>query len=172
MDTNETSESGRESRAGSSREDQLTTAELAIRVDDIFGLLLTGARTTYIYEWVRTQREEWGVSTRTVDRYIRKAKKLLLAKAESDREEELGRHKARLEDLYFSSCRTGDYRGALLVTQERAKLADLYPPKRTELTGAGGGPVRVHDLSKLTNEELEALLPIVAKLESEDGDAS
>lgn len=171
MDTAETAGTGRDSGAGN-RQDQLTTAELAIRVDDIFGILLTGARTTYVYEWVRTQREEWGVSTRTVDRYIRKAKKLLLAKAESDRDEELGRHKARLEDLYSRSYLTGDYRGALLVTQERAKLADLYPPKRTELSGPDGGPVRVFDLSKLSTEELEALLPIVEKLESEDGDPS
>ena len=142
----------------------LPTAETRLRVDDVFGLVLAGARTEAIYKWVREERSDWNVSTRQVDRYIREAKTLLFSKLTTDQAEEKARHRARLDDLFFRHYASGDFRGALATAQETAKLEDLYPPRRSEVSGPGGGPIETtYDLSKLTTEELELLVALTEK---------
>src|ERR1019366_6722134 len=45
---------------------------------------------------------------------------------------------AQRQNLYAKSVAIGDYRAALSILQDRDRLLDLYPAKRTEVTGAHG----------------------------------
>ena len=64
--------------------------------------------------------------------------------------------------------------GKLLdVGARRAKLLGLDAPTRQETSGPAGGPLELavqHDLSKLSDEELDTLRGIIAKTESTEGE--
>lgn len=101
----------------------------------------------------------WGVCDRQLKRYIESADALMMAQQEKNRAKLLSRHYTRRERLYSRSVAVSDYRTALAVLQDTAKLEDLYPSAKHEHTGAAGGAIKVEvvDLSKVTDEELETL---------------
>ncbi|MBT7070462.1 MAG: hypothetical protein HN975_06175 [Anaerolineae bacterium] len=113
-----------------------TKAELTQRVARISELLLRGASRAVICQYV-SEKTDWGVTDRTVDRYIESATVTIKAGAETDLEYETGKAKERYEFLWNKALSTHDYREARGVQKDRSALLGLEAPKRTDITSAG-----------------------------------
>lgn len=107
-----------------------TKAEVEERVTAVFTLTVRGATRDEI---LRHAAKEWGLAPRTVDDYIARATDRLKALAVVVREEELGRARAQLHDLYGKSMKVQDYKGALQVRKDLSELLGLYAPRTTKL---------------------------------------
>lgn len=66
-----------------------------------------------------------------------------------------------------------DRRTAIAAIAEANKMQGSYAPSKSELTGKGGGPVQIADLSRLkgmTTEELEVLERALVQIGIAEGD--
>lgn len=117
---------------------KVTNAESAERVTKIFELLLLGLSRQEIMQYCSA----WNITTRQIDVYIQKATARLKAHADYKREEQLGVAIHRLNNLYRSSLKIQDYKGALAVQKELNLLLGLHAPSRHEITGKDGAPVK------------------------------
>jgi hypothetical protein len=128
-------------------------AEVLRRVEEVFKLRLGGAEFADIVQYASAPEQNWGVSARQLWNYIAAADKLVQERFDARAEHLLNRHLLQRRTLYAHAMGAGDFRTALSVLQDEAKLEALYPAARTELTGQRGGPVR------LTLEDLLAPEP-------------
>jgi hypothetical protein len=87
--------------------------------------------------------DNWGVTSRTADRYIKKANELIVEEAARMRENALEKHLAQRALIRFKALKEGDRRLAFEILRDETKLLDLYPSAKHEVTGADGGPVKV-----------------------------
>jgi len=95
-----------------------------------------------------TGKLPWNVTDRQLRNYIALAGPLLAAEMESRREELVARHIAQRHHLYAKNMATGDYRAALEVLKDEAKLQGLY--------------VETHDVNLNIDSAIEAELEILA----------
>jgi hypothetical protein len=109
--------------------------------------------------------KEWGVSDRQLERYIQQSDDLLAQALEPRREKRVNLHLAQRRLLHNKALEVGDYRTALAVLQDSAKLEGLYPDAKVamQLSGPNGGPIQTEnvtddDLDRRISE-LEARLP-------------
>jgi hypothetical protein len=132
-----------------------TKADFLKRVEAVFKLRLGGAEFADIREYATAPEQGWNVSDSQLWRYIAAADKLIKERFDARAEHLLNRHLLQRRTLYAHAMGAGDFRVALAVLQDEAKLEGLYPPNRTELTGKDGGPVEHAFLSP--DERLAAL---------------
>ena len=122
---------------------------------------LRGAEFVDIFQ--HASENKWGVTDRQIRNYIAKADDLLEETLEKDRRKLMNRHLAQRRTLFAAAFAAADYSTARAVLKDEADLLDLYPAKKTEVTGANGGPVRVKHERDLSDAEL---LAIIAESES------
>jgi hypothetical protein len=118
-----------------------TKAEVRQRVNEVFKLRLGGAEFADIREYAAAPERAWGVSDTQLWRYIRGADTLCKDHFDAQAEHLLNRHLLQRRTLYAHAMGAGDFRTALAVLQDEAKLEGLYPATKTELTGKNGGPM-------------------------------
>jgi hypothetical protein len=116
--------------------------EAAQRVEEVFKLRLGGAEFADIRQFASEPEQNWNVSDRQLWRYIAAADKLVKERFDARAEHLLNRHLLQRRTLFAHAMGAGDFRTALAVLQDEARLEGLYPATKTELTGTGGGPVR------------------------------
>ena len=95
------------------------TAQVAMRVAEVYTLLIAGVSTEQIKGLAKNQYF-WGVSSRSIDNYISKAKERLDEESKVRRSSELGKAIARLDNQYFKADQRKDHRGAVIA--ERGKV--------------------------------------------------
>lgn len=146
-----------------------TKAVIARRVEEVLRIRLDGAEIWDLCEYVREKEQEAGsawelkdgakpISNSQLWRYVARADKLLAVSCRTSRKKLLRRHLAQRRNLFAKAVLAGDYRTALAVARDEAELQGLYPPRRTELTGKGGGPLRTegtYHLDGLSDAEVE-----------------
>ena len=103
-----------------------TSAEVSQRVEEVLRIRLDGAQFHDIVQYA--SERAWGVSERQLWNYVRKADELLAARRDKRRGRTLALHFARREALYARAVNAADYRTALAVLSDLAKLGGLYPP--------------------------------------------
>jgi hypothetical protein len=111
-----------------------TKAEVAKRVEAVLRLRLAGAQFHDLVEFsssvdAATGKEDWQVSTGQLRKYITASNDLMTAEMESRRTVLLARHIAQRTHLYARTMAQGDYRVALAVLVDEAKLERLYSPE-------------------------------------------
>src|SRR5215510_1924191 len=119
-----------------------TKAEVRKRVEEVFKLRLGGAEFADIREYARAPEQAWNVSDSQLWRYIAAADKLVKERFDARADHLLHRHLLQRRTLYAHAMGAGDFRTALAILQDEAKLEGLYPPTKTELTGKDGGPLQ------------------------------
>jgi hypothetical protein len=120
-----------------------TKAEVRKRVEEVFKLRLGGAEFADIRQFAAEPEQGWNVSDRQIWRYIEAADRLIGERFDARAEHLLNRHLLQRRQLYAHAMESGDFRTALSILQDEAKLEALYPATRTEVTGQRGGPVRL-----------------------------
>lgn len=112
-------------------------ADLALRIDKITELMAIGFDRSRILQFV-SEKTDWNVSVRTVDNYIAQATERITEQADINLEYETGLALNRFDDLYRRNMGIQDYKAALNVQRERAKLLALYRPERSIVTTLEG----------------------------------
>lgn len=117
-----------------------TKAQKTQRVRAIYELLLFDTPRPDILQYCSNQ---WGVSTKTADNYVREANVLIVEEAARIRENALEKHLAQRALIRHKALKGGDKRLAFDILRDETKLLDLYPSSKHEVTGADGGPVKI-----------------------------
>jgi hypothetical protein len=158
-------------------------ATVLLRLLEIVRIRLDGAKLWDVSEYVREQEQTDGspwkladgdkpLSERQIARYVRRADDTIAVSTRERRRQSLVKQLARRDHMYAKAMNAGDVRTALAVAQDEAKLRNLYPPKRTELTGKGGGPLR-YDHVPTDAERLAALAALLDRARARrDGPAA
>ncbi len=107
-----------------------TKKEIMERRKVIFRLMVNGYDTKDIYLYAAKQHKKtgkafWGVSKRTLETDMQLARKELEMIAHIRKWEELGRSKARLDNLYQRAISVEDVKAALAVERTRIDLFKL-----------------------------------------------
>jgi hypothetical protein len=130
------------------------------RVEEIFILRLGGAEFHDICEFARRSTDDdgkpckpWGVSEAQLRRYIAAADKLCKARFDAKADHLLARHLLQRRRLFAQAIEVGDYKTALAILQDEAKLEGLYP---TDSGQSGGGPTVI--VQTVVNVDHEAAL--------------
>lgn len=121
-----------------------TKAEVRRRVSEVLRLRLGGAEFPDIREYAAAPEQNWAVSDSQLWRYVRAADALTGEYFDAKADYLLNRHLLQRRTLYAHAMGAGDFRTALAVLVDEAKLEGLYPATKTELTGKGGGTVQLH----------------------------
>lgn len=130
-----------------------TKAELTRRIETVVTLVLSGLRPREIWRFV-TEKSDWGISERSLSRYLGKANESIALVAEENAERQMALARARLMDLYKRSINIQDYKTSLSVLRESIKLNGLYPAEKHELTGKDGGPIEYTDAKQRLRDRL------------------
>jgi hypothetical protein len=149
-----------------------TKALVAHRVEEVLRIRLDGAEFWDVREYAREKEKEEGspwflgeggkpLSDGQLWRYVGRADRLIAESCRASRKKLMRRHLAQRRSLYCKAVLSGDYRTALSALRDEAEMMGLYPPAKRELTGKGGGPIRL---------SLEDLLAADAAAESFDRD--
>jgi hypothetical protein len=141
----------------------------ARRVEDLLRIRLDGAQWWDVREYVREKEGEAGsawfvaegegpLSDGQIRRYQTKADKLILSSHERSRKKLFRRHLAQRRHLYAKAVLAGDYRTALAVAVDEARLQGLYPAERHEHTGKAGGKVELRVVEEVIHRTAPAAL--------------
>lgn len=101
-----------------------TNAVVLQRVEEVLAIRLDGAQLHDIRRYA--SENGWGVSDRQLERYIEKADQLLVERRQRKWKRLTALHVARREALYARALQAADFRTALAVLQDMAKLQNLY----------------------------------------------
>lgn len=115
-----------------------TKEQVDARVNDLLRVMLDGARSWDIPEYVRQQEQEQGspwqptegqepLSYSQIRRYAKKAEALIVKDCKANRQKLLNRHLAQRRSLYAKAVSQGDCRAALVILDSEAKLLALFP---------------------------------------------
>jgi hypothetical protein len=132
-----------------------TKAEVRKRVEEVFKLRLGGAEFADIVQYASAPEQAWGVSERQLWNYVAAADSLVKERFDARAEHLLARHLLQRRALYAHAMAAGDYRTALAVLQDEAKLEALYPPTKIAPTNPEGDREYAAVL-KVVIEEVEA----------------
>jgi hypothetical protein len=148
------------------------------RAEEVVRVMIDGAiKSLDIVEYVRqreTQNEPGNpwflqpdqkpLTPKAIRRYIDAAERTIAEMVEDDLDKIMARHLAQRRGLFQKAVSQGDIRAALAVLQDEAHLLGIYPAKRTEVTGANGGPISlavlVAAVQQAEQEKLAAPPPI------------
>ena len=111
-----------------------TNAEVKARVEEVFRLRLDGAQYHDIVQFAA--ENDWNVRERQIREYMARADKLLVERRDKSRQQLIALHMARRETLYARALNAADYRTALAVLCDAAKLRGLYPSDKPKSDGS------------------------------------
>jgi hypothetical protein len=134
-----------------------TKAVVARRVSAVLMLRLGGAEFPDIREYANAPEQGWDVSDSQLWRYVRAADALCKDYFDARAEHLLNRHLLQRRTLYAHAMGAGDFRTALAVLQDEAKLEGLYPPTKVAPTTPDGQQAWAPALEGLSDDELAVL---------------
>src|SRR5262245_6660371 len=111
-------------------------ATIRKRVEEFLRLRLEGKEMPDLAQ--HADEQGWNVSIRQLWRYAAASDKLLAQSLEKDRQKILNRHIAERRHLYAKAVAAADYGTASRILKDLAELLNLYPPKRSEVSGFNG----------------------------------
>jgi hypothetical protein len=129
-----------------------TKAQVRARVEEVLQIRLDGGEFWDVREYAREKEQEEGsawhlapgqkpLSDGQLRRYVSRADAMIAESFRASRKKLLRRHLGWRRNLYAKAVAAGDYRAALAAARDEAELLNLYPPKKTQLTGKGGAPL-------------------------------
>jgi hypothetical protein len=106
------------------RDGKASRPELADRVAEVLRIRLDGAAFHDLIDYAH--EKGWNVSERQLWRYVHKADELFAERRERSRRRLVALHQARREALYARAVNAADYRTALAILADLARLQKLY----------------------------------------------
>lgn len=103
-------------------------AEVAARVGEVLRIRLDSAQLHDVVDYGNAKG--WNVSERQYARYLRMADDTFVERTERSRKRAMARHIAQREALLARAINSADYRTALAILSDLAKLQSLYMSDR------------------------------------------
>jgi hypothetical protein len=123
-------------------------AAVALRVEEVLRIRLDGAQFHDVVQYAA--EKGWGLQERQIRTYIQRADELLVERLDRSRRKVVARHLAQRQALFARATNAADYRTALAVLADEAKLRGLYPEKEirelVKLAAAQG--TRIEELER------------------------
>lgn len=142
-----------------------TKAEVIQRVAVVYELLLRHAARSEI---VQFGTNEWGITQRQVDKYIKRAKDLLYTATEEDLEKKKNRILHELDYLYSVALRKGQTQTCLEIKKTQAKLDGLMIDR---MKVEGNIQNENHNYEHLTDDEVAREVERLVALRTGGADA-
>jgi hypothetical protein len=142
--------------------------EVLNRVEAVFKLRLGGAEFSDIREYARAPEQSWNVSDSQLWRYIAAADQLVKERFDARADHLLNRHILQRRQLYAHAMGAGDYSTALRVLDSEAKLENLFPVEKKEVTGKGGAPIILHVVEEIVGRPVASLDHITEEVVTHD----
>lgn len=98
-------------------------AEVERRITAVYDMIVQGKRRGSI---VRFGTEKWGIGERQIEKYIARARAIMVADLEVERDKLLGQAIAQRNDLYRRSHEKEKYWHCLEIAKDREQLLGLY----------------------------------------------
>jgi hypothetical protein len=119
-------------------------AEVARRVEEVLRIRLDGAQFHDVVQYAA--EKGWDLKDRQIRNYVRRADELLVDRMDQGRREVVARHLAQRQSLFARAVNAADYRTALAVLADEAKLRGLYDNEELRellrLTAAQGARIK------------------------------
>jgi hypothetical protein len=144
-----------------------TQAEVAKRVNEVLKLRLSGAEFHDLRDYALAPKQAWNISDGQLRRYIARADALCRTYFDARAGYLLSRHLLQRRTLYSHALEARDYRTALAVLQDEAKLEALYPPTKIAPTNPAGDKAYAAEWTDA--ERAAALARLYARLGAGDG---
>ena len=93
-----------------------------------------------------------------------RADRLMAESCRASRKKLLRRHLAQRRNLYAKAVAQGDVKTALAVLRDEAELLNLYPPKRSEISGPDGGLIQAAQVELSDDERRVAIEAILSRM--------
>lgn len=129
-----------------------TRIDVAARIEEVLRIRLDGAQFHDVVQY--GIEKGWGVKEASIWKYIGKADKLIRERTDRRRGVVLSQHLAMRRALYARAINAADFRTALAILADEAKLRGLYPQAESEKAKA---PQAGPDLAELATH-IAALL--------------
>ncbi|HEY2909029.1 MAG TPA: hypothetical protein VGI99_02225 [Gemmataceae bacterium] len=100
---------------------------VAARVEEVLRIRLDGAQFHDVVQY--SAEKQWDINERQLRNYIRRADELLVKRTDRNRRRVVARHLAQRQALFARAVNAADYRTALAILADEAKLRGLYPEK-------------------------------------------
>jgi hypothetical protein len=128
-----------------------TKAEAQKRTRIVLEMLL---QSTPKVDIVQYAVDKWGITERGAEFYMTKAYAIMKELAKQEREEVFAENLTQRRYIKNKAIKAEDYRLAHEVLKDEAKLLNLYPAEKHEVTGAGGEaiPIRLVEVARSQNE--------------------
>ena len=140
--------------------------EIEKLLQTIMALMCQGANRQDILQFA-SERTEWRVSERSVDSYIERAREMIRSNADFDPAEEIGKARARYEDLYRNSHKDQDWKTCLSIQREVTEFLGVRKPIKLAQTDSQG-----NDLSRNAAEsEIAGIARALAQRSRDDAGA-
>lgn len=114
-----------------------------------------------ILQYSAAPEQDWGVAERQVREYVARADRLCRERFDARAEHLLARHLLQRRQLYAHALEAGDFRTALAVLQDEAKMEGLYPETRRDAKPAAENKEADGRAVVLTREAADALVAAV-----------
>jgi hypothetical protein len=157
-----------------------TKALVEARTAELVRIVLDGALWPLdICEYVREKQAEVGscwhvgegeklLSYSQIRRYAVKAEKIIGESTRIGRKRLLRRHLAQRRSLYAKAVSQGDIRAALACVDSEAKLLDLFPASKAEVSGKNGAAVQLHIVEEVVSGKPATLANVIEEVVSRD----
>jgi len=130
-----------------------TDAEIQLRINTIFEMVVKGASRKYI---VRYCAENFKIESRQVDEYLSRVyDEIKETYTQEDKEKLISKQMAQLDDLYVKNYTIEDFRECRNIIESKAKLLGLNAPNKTDLTTNGESinkPLTAEEAKKLADK--------------------
>lgn len=133
--------------------------EIYARVNEVSELILRGLYRKDILHY----GAKWGVSNRTIDKYIGMANSLLKKQALKDFDINFSKVQRRYDSLYYKALQNEDLGLAASITEKYSKLTGVNEPEKFDHTSKGE---KISTTKEMTTEELLLRAEAVKIIES------
>jgi hypothetical protein len=140
------------------------------RIEALLPIRLAGAELWDIREFVREKTAAndpvWGshmLSDSQLYRYLQRVQEIIDESCKTSRKRLFRTHLAKRRSLYSKAVATGDYATAKAILRDEAELLNLYPPKRTEMSGPRGGPIPTAAVELTDAERAAAIASLLGR---------
>ena len=119
-----------------------------LRIQQTYVLLLSDTSKADI---VRYGSDNWGITERQVEKYMRWATDIIEAESAAMQVEAFAQALGKHKQMRHKALKNNDDRLAFEITKDINKLLNLYPPSASKVTNLDV------DLSQLTDEQLQRI---------------
>ena len=136
---------------GGKKKPKADAAAVALRVEEVLRIRLDGAQFHDVVQYAA--EKGWELQERQIRTYIQRADALLIERQDKGRQAVVARHLAQRQALYARAVNAADYRTALAILADEAKLRGLYASDR-----------ELRELGKLAAEQGERIRELEGRL--------